>query len=216
MPLRRWFANLAGVSFLPRTTMRRILDEGGGGWLLLVFLALVSGFFGDFNAPEFYEAVRQRPVAVSLLVVCVFLAVVPVMLGLFWLFSWGATVLGRRLEGTGQVREVRLSLAWGLAPVIWALLYRIPLSFTGLTGNNDALVIDRGFRFDPDILGKGCGVALVLMFVELGLTAWFLTVASRTLAEAHRYSAWRGFATLLLCFAVPLAAIAAAILTAVT
>lgn len=215
--MRRWLTNLARVSVRPRTTMRAMLDQGSGGQAIpLVVLAVLSGFFSDFNARAFAGSMRMQPALLALIVVCVLAGLVAIGVAGMWLLSWGATLVGRFLEGTGERKDVRQALAWGLAPIVWALLYRLPLSLFGVTGRTDLRVDQSGFHFDPGALSQGCGVAFLVVLLEVGLTAWYLTIASRTLAEAHRFSSWRGLGTLLLCFAAPLVAVLAAIMTAVT
>lgn len=215
--MRRWLVTLARVSVLPRTEMRRILDAGPAGTLFpLVLLASASGFFKDFNAPAVAERLPVETWLLPVIVVLFVLVMALVGAGLLWLLAWGATWIGRLLDGTGERGQVHLALAWGLAPVIWALLYRLPLSLMGVGNRTNLEIGGSRFRFDPGLFSRGCGVALLFALVDLAILGWYLTVASRTLAEAHRFSAWRGLGTLLICFAAPFVAVLAFFLSRIT
>ena len=135
------------------------------------------------------------------------------MLLAYYVLSWSATLVGQWIGGHGRFREVRAAIAWGLAPVIWALLYRIPAMLVALVTHDELgpprLLIDEGrIEWSEGILGTfDLGWFLILVALDFTVVVWYLIVASRTMGEAHRVSSWKGFAILLLAFIFPFAAI---------
>jgi hypothetical protein len=108
------------------------------------------------------------------------------------------------LGGTGDIRGVRAAVAWGLAPVVWALLYRIPAAFWVARAQATSVRMRGGtIAFDPGRMADGCGLALVFALVELAVFIWCAVVMSNTVAEAHRFSAWHGLGTLVISAIVP-------------
>jgi hypothetical protein len=207
--------DLVTVLFRPRRTMQRILARKDRMVVPLVLLTLLSGFVRDLDTPGLASAVAMTSPLQLILIVCgVLIAVALVGLALFWIFSWVVFAIGRLLEGSGSPRAVRSALAWGLAPMVWSLVYRIPMLFipgisapgsTFVRLSNETLVLSPGPL-------DGCGLALVYHLVDFAVAAWTLTITSHTLAEAHGYTAWRSLATLLLAMVSPAIVILAAIM----
>lgn len=211
-----FLANLAAVMVKPRATMRRILDAPGSRMVLpLVLLVTVSGMLGDLDAPKVQQYLQHSGGwQVGLLVAGVVVCVIAAMVGLFYLCAWVPFLIGRFLfEGTGDIRGMRAALAWGLAPAVWALLYRVPAAiwFTS-SGAAAVRVRNGGVKFDPGMIANGCGVALVFMLLELIVIAWCGLVMSNTVGETHGFSALHGFGTLLIAAIVPVIVVIAAAL----
>ena len=122
--------NLAAVLVRPRATMAAILAAPNQRAVLLLFaLAAVSGIFGDFDAPTLQKVVQQSGGApVGWLIAGITVVVIVLLTALLWFYAWVPFLVGRLLGGTGEIDGVRAALAWGLAPAIWALLYRVPAS----------------------------------------------------------------------------------------
>ena len=212
---------LAAIGVAPRRTMRWMLDHPARRWSFLVVAAAVTSMLlSDFNAQEFGKAVNAlgipNSVVVAVLVVInVSIASVVVFFGL----AATATAAGRLLGGMGTFGGVRTAVAWGFAPHVWALLYRVPV-----------------LLFWPEVVGAGrtqirvgseslvlnsmnlTGGVVAYAVVEVAVLVWYLVVGSRALAEAQGISSWRGFANLLLAVVLPfvvIAVIAAAAILAV-
>ncbi len=194
----------------PRQTMRRILDSGGGRWAIpIILLGFVSGTLSDSDLKEVRKVLPDWPTAV--IIVCVMLGAAIAYLVFFYIFGWIATGIGRFLEGKGPVHDVRAALAWGLAPLLLSPIYRIPA----------ALMVHRMKMPTPDekvalfevISRGGCTFALLFAFLDFAVTIWYVVVASATLAEAHRFSSWRGFGVLAISAIIPVVIAAAAFLT---
>jgi len=209
--MRTFFRRLARVVIWPRTTMREILESPRDRALVpLLLLATLAAFAGDMNKSA-KKGLAASPYAV-LIVICALIVSALVMFLAFYLFSWIAYIAGRFLEGQGSQAAVRSALAWGLAPLIWAMLYRIPAA---LFGPQEADFIKAGnaaVRFNPNLIGGGCVFAAILGLLELATFVGYVVVSSRTLAEAHRFSAWRGFGTLVIVGIAPFVIILAAVL----
>jgi len=196
----------------PRTTMREILDAPRDRTiLLLVFLASLSALIGNGNksARGSLEQVRYQWWIILCAVIVGFL----IMVLLFYFFAWVAYMAGKFLEGTGSHADIRLALAWGLAPIIFALLWRLPARLFGPAPETGVRLTEGIWHIEQSRMSGGCLIALVFGVLELTLFLWYLVVGSRTIAEAHRFSAWRGFATLLIVAITPIVVTIAAVLS---
>lgn len=206
-----FLGRLARIVIRPRTTMREILDTPPDRMVVpLVLLGILSGLLRDFNSRSF-PGVDAK----TWLIICAAIAgAIAVFLLLFYAFAWIAYFIALWLEGTGDPAATRSALAWGTAPVIWALLYRLPVAFLAPLANPArAGVHGRNIHLTAGMFGEGCFAALVFAIVELAVLLWYLAVASQTLAEAHRFSAWRGLGTLAILAVTPIVVMIAAFLS---
>jgi hypothetical protein len=206
-----WLGKLARVGIQPRQTMRRILDQPRDRMVIpLLLLAFLSAVFRDLSLSGLRQAATTTsPLLLAVIITGVLMVVALVTLLLFVGLSWIVAGIGRFLGGQGRAREVRSAVAWGLAPFIWALLYRLPAAFfQPASAEGRALELAELFEFG--------GAAFAFALVEVLIIVWYLIVASATLGEAHRFSSWRGFATLMIALISPLILIVAAVLTSVT
>ena len=202
---------LARIVIRPRATMREILDAPPDRMILpLVLLAIVSGLLRDFHTRSFPGLdAKTWLIVCAAVVACIALFVL-----LFYAFAWLAFFVARFLEGTGDPAATRSALAWGSAPIIWALVYRLPLVFLSPAVNRTRVgVAGKNVSFSAGLFEGGCLLAMVFMLVELALLVWYLVVASQTLAEAHRFSAWRGLGTLAILAVTPVIVVIAAVLS---
>lgn len=209
--------NLLPILFRPRETMKAILAHRDRMVVPLVLLAILSGGIKDVRLSGARQAVKTLPSpTVWLIVTAVFLCVIPLLVAFFYLLAWIAVWVGRLFEGRATTRAVRSALAWGGAPVIWALLYRIPVAiFVQGAETSEAKIRAGNWAFNPQQLSGGCGLALAIAMLNLVVLIWYLICASNTLAEAFDFSGWRGFATLLLTWLSPLVVLLAAVLAKV-
>lgn len=207
-------ANLAAVLVRPRATMRRILEAPRDRMVLPLFaLAVLSGLFGDVDAPKASQMIGQAGGwRMALLVAGVALCILAVLVALAWFFAWVPLFIGRFLGGTGDIRGVRSALAWGCAPVVWALLYRLPAAIWYTHSGAAVRVRGRSVAFDPGWVGDGCGKALIFGLLELAVFIWSTVVLSNTVAEAHQFTAWHGLGTLVIAAIAPLVIALAALL----
>ncbi len=207
-------ANLAKILIHPRAVMRRILDEPRDRlWLPIVLLVALSAAAGDSDRHEFESllaAARAHGIPAALVVVGILAVVLIVSLIFFYGFAYAAWGIGRVMEGSGTARDVRRAVAWGLTPAVWALLYRVPAIF--LLPRSDSVRFGEKMRLDPGRLGAGCAAALVFAALELVILVWCAVVISNTIGEAHRFSSWRGLATVVLTSIAPFIIVIAAVL----
>lgn len=201
--------DLATVLVQPRPTMRRVLEKKHRWAAELTVLAYISKAFGDSDIrvmprvlPGLTLTSQLTIVAFGLLVgACVW------VLGLY-AFGWVATQIGRQLEGRGTFADVRAALGWGLVPIIWAVIFRIPIviyrSRLPISGTDPAhLIVDF-------ISQGGCTFAIVVLVFQLVIGGALLTVASLCVAEAHQFSGWKGLATLMISALIPFVIVIAA------
>lgn len=212
-------SDFVAILFRPRQTMRRILDRRPDRSVIpLVLLASLSAFAGDMRLADLgrVPAGIVSP-SMVLLIAGVVVGVVFCSLLFFYFLAWIAVPIGHFMEGEGSKRDVRSALAWGLAPSIAALAYRIPalLFIPATLGEGGRRIRIHG---ETLILGSaslardGWGLALVFTALELGTMLWLLFVASSTMAEAHGFSRARGLGTLALAVCSPMVVIVAALL----
>lgn len=153
-----------------------------------------------------------------------------VTIGGFYLFAWLAALAGRFLDGVASAADARTALAWGSVPFIWALLYRIPAmllwapAYTAIRSSAG----ERGIRVEAETITYDAAAVptaplsqiLILLALDVIVMGWAILITSRTLAEAHQLSSWKGLVTLILAFVLPIVAVAilvvAAIMTART
>ena len=131
---------------------------------------------------------------------------------MLYLFAWIATIAGRKLlGGTGSHADVRAAMAWGLVPVIWSPVYRIPFALYAHRFQAVATSV-RPEKLLFDFLSTGgCSLLVVYMAVQLLFTIWCFWVGSHGVAEAQQFSPAKGFANIAIALAAPLIIIAAAI-----
>lgn len=196
--------------------MARILAEGprkAHVWLLFA-LSVLSGIAGDFDAPALQRmATYTQGARLALLIAGVIAALLVLLTVLFWFYSYVPFFIGRFLGGTGEVRGVRAALAWGLAPTVWALLYRVPAAiWFAPSAATSVSMRDAKVTFDPGAISAGCGIVLAFLAAELVVFVWCAVVMSNTVAEAHRFGAWSALGTLVLSAIAPFVVVLAAVL----
>lgn len=180
--------NSISILFKPRTVFRSVLGSGKCSVLLPALLAgIAHRFFILFSSGEAAD-IEPAGFALSLLVGGLLTGVV-----LVYLMGALLALLGRRmLGGTGTVRELQAATAWGLVPLAWtSMIWLIVLAVGGL----DVFGIDpestTGLTaFHPLV---GLLVASTDIFV-----VWSVFTLSKTVGEAHHFSAWKGLLNLLL------------------
>lgn len=204
--------DLLTILYRPRETMRRILDASGDRWTIqLVVLAYVCTSFSDVNLrgiENILPGLRLVPTMAAFLLVMLLSAAV--WAGILYLFSWLIAVIARLLGGTAPLRDVRAALAWSLVPMVWSVIYRLPMAFY-----RNRFDVSGGRTREAVInflAHGGCTLLLLVTALQLLLAVWLLFVASSTVAEAERFSTAKGFGTLALCLVAPvLIGIAAAV-----
>ena len=207
-------ADLLTILYRPRQTMRRILDGGPDRWAVpIVLLAFVCASVSDTDIRGLSEILPNINLLSVIAVVLVALVVGAAIwvLALF-ILSWIAAPIGRMLGGTGTVADVRTALAWAMVPMIWSVIYRIPLAMfkSRIPVRHDQNVKDIFLNF---VEHGGCALIAVVLALQIVLTLWSVFVASSTLAEAQRFSTEKGFINVVIAIALPLLVIGVCVFT---
>jgi hypothetical protein len=198
----QWSSILA-VSFNPRETIRRILDENSSPPVLL--LACLTGVVASLNTGGYRWAGDRLPLW-AVLVVAAFWGPIS---GLGWLWVWSVAVRwsGAWLGGNATRSQVRTAL--GLSAVPYAASLVIWITALSMAGS-DLFTSDTARLGDSSVPWTVTDLATVLLAV---LALWSAVLACHAVAEVQGYhSAWRGLRNLvlagLLIGAFPLALIA--------
>lgn len=207
---------LLAVVTAPRRTMRWMLDHPERRQSFAVVMAAVlSHHLRDVDRLQAGKAIEALGLPASMMVSLVVIAVMLLVSAIFFfVFSGAAVAAGRMLGGTGTFGQVRTALAWGTAPQVWALVYRLPVAifFPHLTKKSfggGTAVGSADLSFSVVELSWGI---VVIALAELGVLVWYLVVGSRTLAEAQNISSLRGLANLLMAVVLPFAALLVVVL----
>lgn len=214
-PTTSLWGDLASVVIRPRRTIRRIIDTDPNRHIKSIFfLAIISAIIKDFDLQGLDDVAPVSPLLIFLYIMGGIAVGIAVMLLAYYVLSWSATLVGQWIGGHGRFRQVRAAIAWGLAPIIWALVYRIPVLLIALISGNGPgpprILVDGGrVEWNEGTVGAFDPIWFVLFVLLDGIVLlWYLIISSRTLGEAHQFSSWKGFGTLLLAFIFPFAAIA--------
>jgi len=207
-------ADLLTILYRPRETMRRILDGGPDRWAVpIVLLAFVCASVSDTDIRALRDVLPGIDFLSVIAVVIAALVVGAAMwvLALF-ILSWIAAPIGRMLGGTGTVADVRAALAWAMVPMIWSVIYRIPLAMfkSRIPVRPDQHVKDILLNF---VEHGGCAFIAVLLALQVVFFLWSLFVASSTLGEAQRFSTEKGFVNMAITLALPLLVIGVCVFT---
>lgn len=206
---------LAGIIVKPRSTMRAILDRRSRqATVPLVLAAFFSVVIAQVDWRQLAAAARATGtgylagiLALASVVCCV------VALVCYLLFSISAVLAGRFLGGQGSFNDVRTAVAWGAAPFVWALLYRIPATifwtdaYQAIHGERQPLLelTARGLHLRvTEAANISVAQILVLGALDVLLIGVYLFVGSSALGEAHGVSSLHGLGTLLLMLLIPI------------
>jgi hypothetical protein len=99
--------------------------------------------------------------------------------------------IGRSFDGTGTWEDVKTAVIWASAPFIMKLILWAPqLSFFG----------EEMFQSSMNSLEANPWLYLlfvILWLVDLIIVVWYVVVLCKSVGEAHSFSAWRSFSSLL-------------------
>lgn len=194
------------IIYRPRDTIRFVLDTGAWNnvWLLyaIVFIGMLPGvglsFFMQSNATE----MPDLPDGFSMNVIYGFMFVVYLIVGyplsmlMLYITGWMYRVIGGWLDGVATTSEMTVA-------VTWTYVLSMYLSWPMLVPNGMLVFFYQSYEvIEP---GVQFAVALAQIGVSLPVLIVYIVVASKSVAEAHRFSAWRGFATMLIFFLMMMA-----------
>jgi hypothetical protein len=206
--------DLVTMLYEPRQTMRRVLDTPGRRWTTeLIALAFIISSFRDPDIgrlPRTLPDLTLGPMLAFIALVLIAIAVCWVLV--FYLIAWLVTLVARRfLDGQGVVADVRAALAWALVPMVWSIVFRVPLAVY-----RSRLIISgtSNLQITLDLLQSGTlSVALIAAALKFIFLLWMIALAAINVSEAMRFETWKAFSALAAVAAAPFVVAAAAILT---
>ena len=204
--------DLVTILYRPRETMRRILDARDRWTIQVVVLAYFCSAINDSDLRQIENVLPGlTPLNAGIIGILSLIAIAACWVLIFYLVSWLVVFAGRLLGGTGTAPDVRAALAWGLVPVVWSAIPRIPIA-----------VYQYHLDIGPRVAGRegvmqfieqgGCAFAVVVFIVQMLVFGAWLAITSFTVAEAQGFSGGKGFANVAVTVAGPLAIVAAAVI----
>lgn len=173
----------------PRGTMRAIVDADPTRHVL--FLAAVGGVSQSLDQASGNSMGDSWPIGL-LVAGALLLGSLGGILSLYIggaLFRWTGSLFG----GRANSEQVRAALAWSLLPRIAALVLWVP--YLALYGQ------EMFTSYAPRVVSSPQPL-LALSALDLALGIWSLFLIVKTVAEVHRFSAWRALAALAMPFLV--------------
>ncbi|MBI5821045.1 MAG: YIP1 family protein [Verrucomicrobia bacterium] len=181
----------------PRETIRRIVEWNPN--YCVTWLACLAGVGQVLDRSALRNLGDTMPLALFFAIAFVLGPLIGVLR--LWISSCLIGWTGRWIGGTASLQQLRVAVAWGMTPEVFALLLFIPAwliagreLFTKHTPYLDA---------HPGLLMMLAAIGAV----ELILGIWSYAITCSTVAEVQGYrSAWRGLGNLVLALAVIIAA----------
>ena len=195
-------------------TIRWIVENRGarGSLAVVVVLTLVRTFL-SIPRESYPAAIEAWSAWGALGIMIALLLFVAGLAAAAYFASAGLTLLtGRWLGGKASWSSIRAALAWGIAPLYWGLLTRIPAAIFWPEAYS-ALNSDRVVRIgDETVRMSGFAEApplqlLILITLEFIVVTWLFVTLSRALAAVQEFSGWEGFANLVIALVLPITAI---------
>lgn len=190
----------------PRQTIRQILDTDPKRGVLLLAVAggmadvLVQGL-GSFVEMKIHLAIAA--------VICMVLGGLFGLFGLYllgWLYRW----VGKWFGGQARNVEVRAALAWTQdVPVLW--LFGLWAALLLVTGGD--LLKFQGKTAPPagEVTLLAALFSVVLGAATVVVALWRFILGCKAIAEAHRFSGWKGFGTVTIPMALVMIPVVAVI-----
>jgi hypothetical protein len=173
----------------PREVVRYVID-----YKPMKFAIILASITGIFNM---LSVAMQNNFgdSMSVLVIFVLAIILGPFLGLigWWIGAGIATIVGTWLGGIGRFTELKMAFAITYIPVIVGGILWIP----------DLLILGESL-FMEGIVISGVKFVWLLLSGTIGFVIWIwaLVISIMAIAEAHRFSAWRGLWTIVIPAAV--------------
>ncbi|MCG7334541.1 YIP1 family protein [Sporosarcina sp. ACRSM] len=169
----------------PRETVRYAIDNKSMKFALI--LVLISGVFDVLNGASQNNTGDVIPISVILLLA--------VVLGPFlgwigwWIGAGIATFVGKWFGGIGKFEELKMAFAISYIPIIIGAILWIP----------DLLILGEALFIEDIDISAGKWLWLIFSgFIGVVLGIWSFIITIKAIAEAHRFSAWRGLLTVII------------------
>lgn len=176
----------------PEQTLRHMIDEKSIGYGILVVI------LGSLGSSVFAFADNGLMADFSLPVILIASFALVVLLGIPIYFFNAAVYfwLGKMLGGQARYKEVCLATASGALPMLGV----IPVSVLALILYGKSLYAEILEPFA--ITNMSMGFYFLHMIVTLGLSIYSVVILSKGLGYAHKFSALRGFGTVMIYTAI--------------
>jgi hypothetical protein len=191
-----WVIPFFSIWVVPRSTIRRVVDTEPDGlvigiaWILGALIALtvqvdVNAGVLSFDALAWFK--EMGPATMGMTIFSSGVAAIGLVYLLGSIYHWA----GRALGGIADARDVRTAVAWGWVPAIILSLVAMASTLFAAGGN-------AWDKAPPTILDQ----ITVWLLAGIAIKVWAFVVSVQTLAEVHRFSAWRAVATKAIGFLV--------------
>jgi hypothetical protein len=169
----------------PRETVRYAIDNKSMRFALI--LVLISGVFDVLNGASQNNTGDVIPVPV-ILILAVVLGPVLGWIG-WWIGAGIATFVGKWFGGIGKFEELKMAFAISYIPFILGGILWIP----------DLLILGEAVFIEDVDISAGKWIWLIFSgFIGIVLGIWSFIITIKAIAEAHRFSAWRGLLTVII------------------
>ncbi|TWT09331.1 Yip1 family protein [Planomicrobium sp. CPCC 101079] len=169
-----------------RETVRYVIEEKTTGYALMIIViaAVINALLGTFD-PQLNGAL---PLWASLLIGCIIgpiagIAGVAILSALYLL-------IGKMFKGVSTYSEMFKAIGTTSIPSIWFA----PIFLIGNLAAPDVMLGETGADTSPITFV----IAGLVGIASLVLGIWSLIIQSKAIGEAHRFSSWKGFFTLLI------------------
>lgn len=173
-----------GIWVRTRETVRYVIEEKSFGYvMMLIILGGILNAFAGVVDPE-----MNLPLW-GMLLVGIIVGPIAGLIGIA--FITGVYLLiGKLFKGTGTYGEMFKAIAASTIPTIWMA----PFLLIGYLVVPDIMLLTPEAELTPlSVIVSGL-VAIVTVVISI----WSILIQSKAIGEAHRFSSWKGFFTLLI------------------
>lgn len=173
----------------PRETVRYAIDHKP--MKFAVILALIAGIFDLLNA----STQNNFGDSISIPMIFVLAIILGPILGIigWWISAGIATIVGTWLGGIGTFSELKMAFSVTYIPLILFGLLLIP----------NFLILGKVLFIEDFDISFGKIIWLFFSgFIGIVVGIWSFVIRINAIAEAHQFSAWRGFWTIFIPSAV--------------
>jgi hypothetical protein len=159
----------------PRKTMRYILNTNPKR--VIIWLAIISGILGVislvFMGLKPFKNISHH---IPLLIVAIIIGAILGVISLYF-SGWLLKLTGSWIGGKGNFTEVKSAVGWSYYPAIISHIFSI-------------LQLLSSFRW----------LQVIFSMIASGIGVWSFFIYLGLIGEAHKFSTWKGFLTILIAF----------------
>lgn len=170
-----------------RNTVRYVIEEKSMGYVYM--LILLAGVASAFISMYQGQDGLGLPIAVMVLG-AVIVSPIAVLIGIA-IMSGVYLLVGKMFKGTAAYQEMFKAVATSMIPQIWLL----PVLIIWMIFSPDSFFSD----LNSEPMGGGAVFFTILFaIIMVVITVWGIVIQSKAIGEAHHFSSWKGFFTLLI------------------